>query len=183
MINSSISKWDHKCETWKVDLEIGTDRSSQTLQNPQADGYGFAFGPTRVSRSGFWIALEPNQPIFAVQTRSAGRFPGPIADTIQFACSLDPRLSLNSVDYWLETLLCTLSGTYLKGIFEVTQRYPSFKCMFKLTRLEPACTPQCSLNRDTQAVITLYLSSVCSQNNHMYTHGDIQADNTCHIKM
>jgi len=72
MINSSISECDHKYETRNAKLEIGTDGSSQTWRNPRVDGYGSGFGPPRVSMSGFWTVLEPNRPVFAVQTRTAG---------------------------------------------------------------------------------------------------------------
>jgi hypothetical protein len=30
----------------------------------------------------FWMGLEPNWPVFVVQTRTAGALPGPIANTI-----------------------------------------------------------------------------------------------------
>jgi hypothetical protein len=60
---------------------IGTDGSSQTWQTPQVDGYGSAFGPPRCSWSGFWMDLELNRTILAVRTRTAGRLPGPIANT------------------------------------------------------------------------------------------------------
>jgi len=80
-INSSISECDHKCETQNVEPEIGTNGSSLTRLNPRVDGYGSRFGPPRVSGSGFWTGLEPNRPVFAVQTRSANRLPGPVATT------------------------------------------------------------------------------------------------------
>jgi hypothetical protein len=50
--------------------------------DPQVDGYGFRSGPARVSGSGFWPGLEPNRPVVAVQTRTAGGLPGPVANTI-----------------------------------------------------------------------------------------------------
>jgi len=80
-INSRISECDHKCETRNAEPEIGTDGSSQTRRNPQVDGYGSRFGPPRVCGSGFWPVLEPNRPVFAVQTRTAGGLPGPVANS------------------------------------------------------------------------------------------------------
>jgi hypothetical protein len=80
-INSSISESDDKCETRNAEPEIGTDGCSQTRRNPRVDGYGSGFGPPRVSGSGFWTGLELNRPVFAVQTRTAGGLPGPVAHT------------------------------------------------------------------------------------------------------
>jgi len=80
-INSCISECDHKCETWNAEPEIGTDGSSQTRQIPRVEGYGSGFGLPRVSCSGFWMGLEPNRPVFAVQTRTAGGLPAPVAYT------------------------------------------------------------------------------------------------------
>jgi hypothetical protein len=84
-INSRISECDHKCETRNAEPEIGPDGSSQTRRNPRVDGYGSGFGPPRVCGSGFWPVLEPNRPVFAVQTRTAGGLPGPVANTTQDA--------------------------------------------------------------------------------------------------
>jgi hypothetical protein len=80
-ISSSISECDHKCETRNAEPEIGPEGSSQTGSNPSVDGYGSGFCPPRVSGSGFWPGLEANRPVFAVQTRTAGGLPGPIANT------------------------------------------------------------------------------------------------------
>jgi hypothetical protein len=80
-INSSISECDHKCETRNAEPEIGTDGSSQTRRNPRVDWYRSAFGSPRVSGTGFWMGLELNWPVFAVQTRTAGGLPGPVANT------------------------------------------------------------------------------------------------------
>jgi len=68
-------------ETWNAETEIGTDGSSQSRQTVWVDGYRSGFGPPRGSKSGFWMGLECNRPVFAVQTRTAGRLPGPVADT------------------------------------------------------------------------------------------------------
>jgi hypothetical protein len=80
-MNSSISECDHKCETPNAEPEIGTDRSSQPWQNPRVDGNRFEFDPPTVSRWGFWPVLEPNRSVVAVQTRTTGGLPGPVANT------------------------------------------------------------------------------------------------------
>jgi len=80
-INSRISECDHKCETRNAEPEIGTNGSGQTRRNLRVDGYGSGFCPPRVCGSGFWTVLEPHRPVFAVQTRTAGGLPGPIANT------------------------------------------------------------------------------------------------------
>jgi len=82
-IISGISKCDHKCETRNAEPEIGTDGSRQTRRNLRVDGYGSGFGPPSVCRSGFWTVLELNRPVFAVQTRTAGALPGPVANSSQ----------------------------------------------------------------------------------------------------
>jgi len=61
--------------------QIGTDRSSQTLQNPQVDRYRSEFGQPRSGGSGCWMCVAPNQSIIAVRTRTAGRSAGPVANT------------------------------------------------------------------------------------------------------
>ena len=81
-INSRISECDHQSETRNAEPESGTDGSSQTRRNPRVDGYGSRFRPPRVCGLGFWTVLEPNRPVFAVQTRTAGGLPGPVANTI-----------------------------------------------------------------------------------------------------
>ena len=80
-ISSSISECDHKCETRNAEPEIGPHGSIQTRRNPRLEGYRSGCGPPRVSGSGFCPGLEPNRPVFAVQTRTAGRLPGPVANT------------------------------------------------------------------------------------------------------
>jgi len=69
--------------TRNVEPEIDPDRSSQTERNQEIDRYGAGFGPWRSSGSGVWIGLDCNPPIFLVQTRVAGRFPGPVANTLR----------------------------------------------------------------------------------------------------
>jgi hypothetical protein len=86
-INSHISECDHRCETRNAELEIRTDGSCQTRQNPRVDRYGSGFGPPRVYGSGVWMVLKPNRPVFAVQTRTAGGLPGPVANTIKNECN------------------------------------------------------------------------------------------------
>ena len=80
-IDSSISENDHKCETRNAQPEIRPDRSSQTLRILRVDGYRYGFRPPRVSGSGFSPGLEPNWIVFAVQSRTAGGLPGPVANT------------------------------------------------------------------------------------------------------
>jgi len=80
-INSSICECDHKCETRNAEPEIGTDGSTRTRRNPQVDWYGYWFGPPWVSGLGLRPGLDPNQPVFAVQTRTTRGLPGPIANT------------------------------------------------------------------------------------------------------
>jgi len=71
-ISRSISECDRKCETRNAEPEIRPDMSSQSGRNPRVDGYGYGFGPPGVSGSGFWSGLDPNRPVFAVQTWTAG---------------------------------------------------------------------------------------------------------------
>ena len=88
-IISSLSDCDRKCETWNAEPAIRTDGSSQTWPNPRVDGYGSGFGPPRVWGSGFCSVLEPNWPVYAVQTRTTGRITDLMqtlpADTWQFS--------------------------------------------------------------------------------------------------
>jgi len=67
--------------TWNAKPQIGPNGSNQTWQNPRVDGYRAVSGPPRSSGSGFWTVLEPNRTVFLVQTQTAGRLPGPIANT------------------------------------------------------------------------------------------------------
>jgi len=101
-INSHISECDHKCETRNAEPEIGSDGSGQTRRNPRVDGYGSGFGPPRVCGSGFWPVLEPNRPIFAVQTQTAGGLPGPVANTTHLSGD-DP----SSSHTWAYRCICT----------------------------------------------------------------------------
>jgi len=68
-------------KTRNTEPEIGTDRSSQTRENPRVDRYGSGFGPPRRCGSDFWTVLEPNRTVYPVQTRTAGGLPGPVANT------------------------------------------------------------------------------------------------------
>ena len=92
-INSSIAECDNKYETRNAEPEIGTDGSCQTRRDPRVDGYGSGFAPPRVSGLGFWTLLEPNRPVFAVPTRTAGGLPGLVANT---SCAL----SVSSASKW-----------------------------------------------------------------------------------
>jgi len=91
-------------KTRKGEPETGTDGSSQTLQNPRVDGYGYGFGPPRSSGSGFWTGLEPNRTVFPVQTRTAGGLPGPVANTTllhsKSPLKLTIRLPPSAVHIW-----------------------------------------------------------------------------------
>ena len=110
-ISSSISECDHKCETRNTEPEIGPDGSSQTRRNPRVDGYGSGFGPPRVSGSGFWPGLEPNRPVCAVQTRTAGRLPGPVANTNLASPCITRGGSVAHIDYLPGIPLMVFSGT------------------------------------------------------------------------
>jgi len=68
-------------KTRNTEQEIGTDGSSQTWQNLCVDWYGSGLGPARHRGPGFWMVREANLAVFAVQTLTAGRLPGPIATT------------------------------------------------------------------------------------------------------
>ena len=83
-IKSSISACEHKSETQIAELEIGTDRSSRTQQYTRVDQYLPGFGLSRVSWLGFWMGLELNRPIFAVQTWTTGGLPRLVANTRQY---------------------------------------------------------------------------------------------------
>jgi hypothetical protein len=76
-----MSECDNKCETRNAEPVIGTDGSTQTSRNPLVDRSGSWFGLPRVSGSGFWTCLEPNRPVFAVQTRTAAGLPESVANT------------------------------------------------------------------------------------------------------
>jgi len=76
----------------RLEPEIGTDGSSQTRRNLRVDGYGSGFGPPWVCGSGFWTVLQPNRPVFAVHTRTAGGLPGPVSNTKR--------------TYWLREFTC-----------------------------------------------------------------------------
>ena len=82
---SSISECDHTCKSRNAEPRIGPGGSSQTRRNLRVDKYGSEFGPPRVRRKGFWPGVELNRPLFAVQTRTAGGLPGPVANTIHWA--------------------------------------------------------------------------------------------------
>jgi hypothetical protein len=66
-------------KTWNTEPEIGTNGSSHTWRNPRVNWYRSGFGLQRHCGSGFWSFLEPNRTVLVVLTRTAGRFPGPIA--------------------------------------------------------------------------------------------------------
>jgi len=78
-LNATINR-----KTRNTELDIGTDGSSQTRQHPRVDRYGFRFGPPRCCWSGVWTVLEQNRTVFPVRTRTAGRLPGPVANTTAY---------------------------------------------------------------------------------------------------
>jgi len=82
MITSRVSQYNHKCETQNAEQEIGTDGSNQTRRDPLDDRNGSGLCQPSVRGSGFSPGLELNQPVFVVQTRNAGRLPGPFATTM-----------------------------------------------------------------------------------------------------
>jgi len=115
-INSRISECDHKCESRNAEPEIGTDGSSQTRRNPLVDGYGSGFGPPRVCRSGFWTVLEPNRPVSAVQIRTAGGLPGPVANTThetsKMICTVWSLKSRRKTRSFLEEIIISSNGVF-----------------------------------------------------------------------
>jgi len=63
--------------------EMGPNWSSHTWQHLPVVGYASGYGSPRNNRLGFWSGLEMNPPVFPVRTRTATRFPGPIANPTQ----------------------------------------------------------------------------------------------------
>jgi hypothetical protein len=80
-ISSGMWEYNHECNTRNAEPEIETDAYRPSRCSPQADGYGFMFGPPWVSGSGFWLRLELNRYVFAVQIRTTGGLPGRIDNT------------------------------------------------------------------------------------------------------
>jgi len=68
-------------ETRNAEQEIEAYGSSETGQNPWVDGYRSGCGPQRGRGLGSFANMEPNWPVFAVQTWTAGRLPGPVANS------------------------------------------------------------------------------------------------------
>jgi len=77
-ISSSISEYDHKCETQNAEPEIGPDGSSQTRRNPRVDGYGSGFGPPRVSGSGFGRVWNRTDPFLQSKPGPLAGYPDPL---------------------------------------------------------------------------------------------------------
>jgi len=75
-------------ETWNAILELGSNGSSQTLQTLWVDRYVSGFGSPGGSGLDRWTGLEQNWTIFVVQTRAAGRLPGPVGNTTHFEVHL-----------------------------------------------------------------------------------------------
>ena len=101
-ITSRISECDHKGETRNAEPEIGIDGSSQIQRNPRVDRYGSGFGPPRVCGLGFLMVLEPNRPVFVVQTWTAGGLPGTVA---------------NTNDTWIIHLRCNISHVLCRMLY------------------------------------------------------------------
>jgi len=176
MINSSISECDHKCETRNAEAEIGTDGSSQTRPKPRVDGYGSGFGLPRVSWSGCWTGLELNRPVFAVQTRTAGGLPGPIANTSHGACLIPvqfPLLSFSapcSLTPWLAVHGFSASGRLLhlkKGIswllaeiaaFSLEVFFPATSSSWEI-RLSPSISLSIPPAVSTQQIVRMHSPS------------------------
>ena len=81
---------------WNSEPEIGTGGASQTRLNRLVDGSGSRFGPPRATGLGFWTALQLNQHIFTVQTRTSGGLPWSVANTIRMILLPSP----NTVHQW-----------------------------------------------------------------------------------
>ena len=109
----------------KATPAIGTDGSSQTCQNLLVCGYGSKFGQPRSTRLGFWTGLGPNQTVFALITRTAGKLPRPIANT-----SCIPNMQLFNVAYYISNgvlagfLLSSCMFSFIITLFfSITYRY------------------------------------------------------------
>jgi len=98
-INSSISGCDPKCETRNAEPEIGTERLSQIPSQPTGWRVCIRVWPANSQQAGFLdgsrpeptlvSGLEPNQPVFPVQTRTAGWLPAPGSNTTGVGCISD----------------------------------------------------------------------------------------------
>jgi len=124
-INSRISGCDQKYETWNAEPEIGTSGSSQTRRNPRIDGYRSGFGPPRVSGSGFWTVLEPNRPVLAVQTRTAGGLPRPVANT---NCGL---ATCKECEHWIQTSSHSYTGIPFTLWLLCSDNVAVFRCAWR----------------------------------------------------
>jgi len=124
-----------KRKSWNTEQEIGMDWSDQTQQNPRVDRYGSWFGPLRCNRSGFWTVLEPNRTSFAVQTRTAGRLPRPVAITThsQFGKCLLTTLA------WQNALYGFRSGMGKRAIESSSKYITSGRCSC-ITTCKPVLT-------------------------------------------
>jgi len=67
--------------TTETEPEIGPNGSRETQQQPLGDGYASGIGLPRHRGSGLWTGPELNRPIFLVQILTAGRLPGPVANS------------------------------------------------------------------------------------------------------
>jgi len=67
--------------TRNTELEIGPHWPGRTRRNLRVDASVAGCGLLRSCGLGFWTIVEPNQTVFLVQTRTAGRLPGHVANT------------------------------------------------------------------------------------------------------
>jgi len=67
--------------TRKPELEIKTDRSSQTRQYPGVNRYRSGFGLPKCSRSDSWMVRKQNQPVFVFPNWTTDNSPGYVANT------------------------------------------------------------------------------------------------------
>jgi len=94
-------------KTQKAEPDIGTVGSSKTLENPPDYGYRYGFILPRGSGSGYWTGLGPNRTVIVAQTLTAGRSPGPIANT-SFYSSLLTSLSFSLISLSYSTTLSSM---------------------------------------------------------------------------
>ena len=76
-IRTEIFNWRERCGNHI----FGTTVRFQPGQKPMVLCPAWLTNLPRHSASGFWPGLEPNRQFFAVQTQTAGRLPGPVANT------------------------------------------------------------------------------------------------------
>jgi len=79
-ISTEILNWSESCRNRKYETTVQVHPGQKTM--------GFCpvwvITPPRPGRCSFWLGLEPDWTILPVQTQTAARFSGPIADTTQY---------------------------------------------------------------------------------------------------